>query len=192
MRGIHSDEHVERFANWLILATERIKEEYMMLPVAGAPRPIYRERVYCYELYHQLRLLTEDVAGYTLGGEVDKAGHPIMMGPGLTNAKPDLLFHRTGDMRGNLVVVEVKPFKASRNGIRKDLKLLTAFRRRGQYEHAIYLVYGGGPHELDAFIEKARRLYEEDTCDCIELGRIALYWHKSPCSRAVHVSWHSS
>ena len=163
-----------------------------MMPVAGAPRPIYRERVYCYELYHQLRLLTEDFTGYTLGGEVDKAGHTIMRGPGLTNVKPDLLFHRPGDMRGNLVVVEVKPVIAIRDRIRKDLKLLTAFRSRGQYEHAIYLVYGGGPSELDAFIEKARRLGEEETHDCIELRKIALYWHKNPCSRAQHVSWHLS
>jgi hypothetical protein len=37
-------------------ATASIGREYFLLPIHGAP-PVYRERVYCYELYHQMRLL---------------------------------------------------------------------------------------------------------------------------------------
>jgi hypothetical protein len=37
-------------------ATAAIEARYFRLPIAGGD-PIYRERVYCYELYHQMRLL---------------------------------------------------------------------------------------------------------------------------------------
>ena len=36
-------------------ATAAIGEEYFRLPIHGSD-PAYRERVYCYELYHQTRL----------------------------------------------------------------------------------------------------------------------------------------
>ena len=35
-------------------ATAAIASEYFRLPVWNAD-PVYRERVYCYELYHQMR-----------------------------------------------------------------------------------------------------------------------------------------
>jgi len=35
-------------------ASARIAADYFQLPVADADS-VYRERVYCYELYHQLR-----------------------------------------------------------------------------------------------------------------------------------------
>lgn len=101
----------------------------MLFPVAGEANPIYRERVYCYELYHQLRVATGDDFGYSLGGEVDKVRHPILSKFALDKTKPDLLVHKSGDMRGNLVVMEVKPVNAKTEGIKKDLQNLTSFVR---------------------------------------------------------------
>ena len=40
------------------VAVSRIAHGYFQLPVADADA-LYRERVYCYELYHQLRCLWE-------------------------------------------------------------------------------------------------------------------------------------
>ena len=54
-------------------ATSRIGRVYFALPVCGMPTPIKRERVYCYELYHQLRCLPLDT---TVTAEPDKRGHP--------------------------------------------------------------------------------------------------------------------
>ena len=51
---------IERFLKLLIEATARVPLHYFQLPVAEREDPIYRERVYCYELYHQLRTLLED------------------------------------------------------------------------------------------------------------------------------------
>jgi hypothetical protein len=33
-------------------ATRQIDAAHFLLPIAGKDRPIKRERVYCYELYH--------------------------------------------------------------------------------------------------------------------------------------------
>ena len=58
------------FQDKLIAATTRIADDYFQLPVADA-EGAYRERVYCYELYHQLRSEWRDFP-FSLGGEVDK------------------------------------------------------------------------------------------------------------------------
>jgi hypothetical protein len=53
----------------LTAASVRIGPEYFQLPVADADA-VYRKRVYCYELYHQLRCLPEGFP-FSLGGEID-------------------------------------------------------------------------------------------------------------------------
>ena len=45
---------MDDFDNRLIAATAGIRDEYFMLPIRGG-NTLFRERVYCYELYHQLR-----------------------------------------------------------------------------------------------------------------------------------------
>jgi hypothetical protein len=47
---------MEQFTQILQDATAAIGDEYFLLPIEGAD-PVNRERVYCYELYHQMRLL---------------------------------------------------------------------------------------------------------------------------------------
>lgn len=58
-------------------STHAVPETYFQLPVAGREGPSYRERVYCYELYHQLRCRWPVDTGYSLAGEVDKKGHHL-------------------------------------------------------------------------------------------------------------------
>ena len=82
---------IDRFLALLVGATARIPAHYFQLPTAGGAEAICRERVYCYELYHQLRTLLEGeehFAGYALSGEIDKQGHAIMR-----PCAPDLAFH---------------------------------------------------------------------------------------------------
>ncbi len=171
------------------IATLNIQRAYMHLPIAGSALPIYRERVYCYELYHQLRLSWRDHDGYSLGGEVDKTHHPIMRGPDIDRVKPDLLVHRPGDMDGNLIVIEVKPVIAKKAGIEKDLRTLTAFLRRGQYHNAVYLVYGDEPRALNTFKKRARSLQERDSENRIDLNSIALFWHRLSGQPAEQMGW---
>jgi hypothetical protein len=121
-------------------ATAAIGREYFLLPVHGAD-PVHRERVYCYELYHQMRLHWPAPANcpYRLNGEIDKGGHPYFRND-RSKPKPDLLVHVPG-AGDNYAVIEVKSSRARAHGIRKDLRTLCRFANYG-YRRAIYLVYG--------------------------------------------------
>ena len=100
-------------------ATAGIGPTYFRLSIDGGD-PIYRERVYCYELYHQMRQRWPSSSEFFLNGEIDKAAHPILRQLGATNTKPDLLIHRPGYMSGNHAIVEVKHCRTSPKGIAKD------------------------------------------------------------------------
>lgn len=186
----HREEAFNRFILCLRAATARVGPDYIQLPVAGFQNPvsIYRERVYCYELYHQLRIEMGDDFGFSLSGEVDKRSHPLIKGRGLTNAKPDLLVHIPGDMGGNLVAIEVKPVNALRPNIKKDLITLTAFRHSGGYYQAIYLIYGSDEAAFNRIKLIANNLQRENE-DQIRLDSIILFWHRQAGEETERVSW---
>ncbi len=171
-------------------ATERIDAPYFQLPIAGKEDPIYRERVYCYELYHQLRLLWPRDSKYALSGEVDKSGHPLIRNNGLDKRKPDLLIHVPGNMENNLLVLEVKPVTGDPEGIKKDLKTLTAFRRYGRYERAIFLIYGSDEVAFNEVGTKANSYAEDDRGVSIDLHLIELRHQVSAGTPAETRSWH--
>jgi hypothetical protein len=129
------------FLDFLIHATSRIEPHYFQLPVAGLEDPIYRERVYCYELYHQLRCILTDRFPYVLNGEVDKEGHPKLreeIGP----RKPDFIVHIPRSMELNLAVIEVKPITSTADKFHEALLSLRGFLQHADYFGAIALVYG--------------------------------------------------
>ncbi|PDT39373.1 MULTISPECIES: methionyl-tRNA formyltransferase-like protein [Sinorhizobium] len=133
-------------------ATRRIEAHFFNLPVDGGG-PVYRERVYCYELYHQLRIQwpTQDQTDFVLNGEVDKRGHPILHRLGADMSIPDLLVHVPGYMGRNHAVIEVKPGdNAAKNprGIAKDLATLSVFQTDVGYERGVYLFYGSYPERI--------------------------------------------
>lgn len=88
------DDELAQVTEWLLSASSQIGREYFQLPVAGAEEPEYRERVYCYELYHRWRCHWFDSFPFSLSGEVDKTGHPLIRGA----PKPDFLVHIPGQM----------------------------------------------------------------------------------------------
>ena len=126
------------FTEILRSATREVPDEYFLLPLHGAD-PIYRERVYCYELYHQLRSLWPIETPYRLNGEVDKRNHPYFQDE--EQPKPDFLVHRPG-LRENYGAIEVKPAGAANRETTKDLSTLTLLSRRAGYQRLIYLIYG--------------------------------------------------
>jgi len=166
-------------------ATMHIEQNYFQLPIDGQEDPIYRERVYCYELYHQLRSHWPDNTDYELGGEVDKCGHPLIRGDNLDRSKPDLLVHIPGSMGGNYTIIEVKPITAKRGGIDKDLKTLTAFRRHADYKKAVYLFYGSG--NTNRILTIAKELQEEKGKELIDLDLIEFWWHNRIGMPAIRV-----
>lgn len=154
--------------------SEMSDPHYFRLPVAGPEKPVFRERVYCYELYHQLRNRLEDSFPYRLCGEVDKSGNPMFEQEELKGRKPDFIVHVPGKVpMMNLVVVEVKPVDASLADIGEDIAKLQAFIERAKYPRAIMLIYGDGKREaLPDIVTSAKELIADD--------RILLVWHSGP------------
>lgn len=133
---------MDQLDNILAEATRAMPPIYFNLPIAHG-EPVLRERVYCYELYHQMRLRWPSNIGLVLSGEVDKQGHEILRNLGLRAAAPDFLVHTPGDMGGNHAIIEVKSKLATPRGVEKDLSTLSDFVKTARYNRAIYLFYGG-------------------------------------------------
>jgi hypothetical protein len=169
---------MNEFTDILRDATAAIAELYMQLPVEGGEAR-FRERVYCYELYHQLRCRWPEHGLYALNGEVDKRGHPFAALAG-SQAIPDLLVHTPGNMAGNHVIIEVKPANAQVAGIREDFRKLKLFRGQDiHYERAIYLFYG------PLNINRVTRVADED--EFASLPAVELWLHSASGVSAEHV-----
>jgi hypothetical protein len=117
------------FDDFLILLNVACKDmndsHYFQIEEAGSNNLKYRERVYCYELYHHLRCKLTDKYYYKLDGELDKAGHPFIEG----GVKPDFVVQKPKSMDDNLVIIEVKPISKERSSIINDMEKIKEFYR---------------------------------------------------------------
>ena len=180
--------------DWLRRASQQVGEEYMMLPVAGSD-PQYRERVYCYEFYHQLRCQWDPNFEFSPCGEIDKRDHAYVQGKHLDMITPDLLVHQPGDMNAtsNLLAIEVKPANALIKEMRKDLRKLTALRRDlkdaydapANYNHALFWLFGL-PRE--GWPEVRSELLSKDMED-IDTSLLRCFVHEGPGAAAMEVAW---
>ena len=178
---------VSQFKTLLEQATVALSPEYFQLLVAGSDLPVYRERLYCYELYHQLRSLWPEGFPWSLGGEIDKSGHPIFRGSRLDHLKPDFLVHRPGNMDSNLIVIEVKPIVARVPDVIEALGSLNAFRDVAGYSLPILLVFGGDLPDLIALKDRTMAALHDKPE--VEPGRIELWWHAHPAEPASRIPW---
>jgi hypothetical protein len=151
------------FIEVLTQSCTQVGDVYYQLPEAKGDR-VYRERVYCYELYHQMRCRWGGFP-YSLGGEVDKAGHAIFRGGPYSRSKPDFLVHVPGAMDGNLAVVEVKPSTATLRSMEADVrKLLWFCREPASYYCGTFLIYGPDGR-VDDRLQRLRLTVEEAGAD---------------------------
>ena len=181
---------MDEFIDIFLFATREIPNDYFQLPVAGEEDPIYRERVYCYELYHQLRSLWPPDTDYSLSGEIDKNGHKLIRGDGLDKKKPDFLIHEPGVMEHNYLIIEVKPSNTDKNGIKKDLKTLTAFRSKGGYSRAIFLIYGGPNTNIEKIKATSKDISAEiNNNHIVNLNLIELWHHPKPGDKVYFPNW---
>jgi hypothetical protein len=176
MKKAEMDEYWNAFIGCFVEATARIGEPHFSLAVAGRATPAIRERVYCYELYHQVRGLLDARANFpfALHGEVDKRGHPIL-GKRLQGRNPDFIVHIPGHMgpQANLAVVEVKPCGSFGDPVTKDADSLVAFIQEADYFRGVGLVFGG---DEEAFDNHMRTVFAA----AAQLrDRIHLYWHSA-------------
>ncbi|MBI3128227.1 MAG: hypothetical protein HYZ11_11530 [Candidatus Tectomicrobia bacterium] len=170
----------QEFMHIFLAATQKIENHYFQLPVAGR-EAVYRERVYCYELYHCLRECSPSDWPYVLCGEIDKSGHPIFR----TKRKPDFLVHLPGKLEKNLVIVEVKPVNAKEESIQKDNETLRYFLDSAGYSQAVYLIYGNmSEGKLNKFKEIMRSIFLSYHAE-----KVHLLWHSKAGSSAEIIEW---
>ena len=158
----------------LLEATAAIGHEYFLLPIHG-DAPVYRERVYCYELYHQMRLLWPHDSPYRLNGEVDKKAHPHFQKLNAGEPKPDFLVHQPGGDQYNHAVIEVK--SVTGQDIPKDLETLSLFRNALGYERVIFLIYGNEAHDTLARVQRY-------AANVKHLAPIEVWLHRAPTAPA--------
>ncbi len=160
-------------------ATAAIGRGYFCLQIDGGD-PVYRERVYCYELYHQMQSRWPAGCKYYLNGELDKVAHPILRTLGADQKKPDFLVHKPGDMNWNHAIIEVKNAEVKKQGIHKDISTLDLFVRKVGYQRAIYLFFGIATDEnLKGKILSVAAKFEE-------LVPIEIWFHSEVGKPATH------
>ncbi|VVB63499.1 Uncharacterised protein [uncultured archaeon] len=193
LANVNRSECFNRFQVAFRRATQNIDEYYFKVSVANLSGHYFRERVYCYELYHQLRINLSGFHNfpYALQGEMDKNSHPIIHNE-ISAVKPDFILHKPGTMDQNLLVIEVKPLNnTSYSQLKKDLDTLTGFIDLGYYR-AIHLIYGSlGRGERDIF--KVIKAYDRYNSEFGGLnanrGKFLLYWHRASGQRAIKYNW---
>ena len=138
------DRAVESFIQLIRGSLDNVGDEYYRLTTTYKPLGIVRERVFCYELYHQMRLIQSQI-GLTdiqIHGEIDKSGHFEFDEDAQKN--PDFVFHVPGMMEGNAIVVEVKGKLEGtyQDGICKDIGTLSKFtNRKHYYQLGLLIIY---------------------------------------------------
>jgi len=146
-------------------AIVNIQPSYFRIKRYGDDDPEPRERAYCYELYHQLRLKLRPDFPYTLHAEVDKAGHAEIVRCFGPNARPnpDFILHKPTLMgRGdNLGIIEVKASDENRRNIGKDLRKIRKFLKCVGYVYGVMLFFGDQKPDLSH----------------LRLGAIEALWH---------------
>ncbi|MCB1186894.1 hypothetical protein KDL29_06965 [bacterium] len=127
----------------LIVACEKISDNFFNIKVANSKDTVYLERVYSYELYHQIRLIIGDVSPIEVFAEPDKSGHPDAKNE-LKNKKPDLVFHSSGTHDDNHLVAEVKNSDYSVPRIYEDVEKLYNFYRSRKfgYKETVLIIFG--------------------------------------------------
>ncbi len=167
------DYFVEEFKKAITL----IDKKYITVSMYELPDKRYRERVYCYELYHQLRKILGDDYDYMLDGELDKKSHPIFKKK--IGAKiPDFVVHHRGVMEHNLVIIEVKSIRNIENdfsNLEKDIGKILEFIKQAEYHYGIMLIYSNG---FDRINNNIIETFREKIKDYSE--NIFLIWHPGP------------
>ena len=138
------DEKIESFVEMIKGSLDNVGDEYYKITTTYESSGIVRERVFCYELYHQMRLV-QSARGLTdvqIHGEIDKSGHIAFDRNSRKN--PDFVFHVPGMMKGNAIVVEVKG-KIEGNyqeGVYKDIVTLSKFTNNNNtFTNRAYSLY---------------------------------------------------
>lgn len=162
----------KKYIDLIKSAIKKVSPEYFNLTTTYELSGIVRERVFCYELYHQMRLLMKDDSPISLNGEIDKRGHPDFEEKDRKN--PDFVFHIPGTHEGNTLVVEVKGSLDDKKGVLKDFETLLTFVGKYHYQAGVFILYNHTYADLLAFCgDNLKNLKTESGADSIYILSLA-------------------
>ena len=160
---------------------EKVAPGYFKLKTTYEPSGIVRERVLCYELYHQIRSNMKD-AELSLNGEIDKRGH-IDFDP-KDQKNPDFVFHLPGTHKGNTLVIEIKGTLARHAEIINDFTTILRFIGNYQYKGGVFIIYNHTVDELlKAVGSQLRKLASDAHASAVHI--LAIKEAGSPCEEVV-------
>jgi hypothetical protein len=140
-------EDIEKYINLVKSSIGKVGQEYYHLQTTYEPSGIVRERVFCYELYHQIRSQMTPCHKLSLNGEIDKRGHKDFECKDWKN--PDFVFHIPGTNEHNTIVIEVKgKLSGYESEIMDDLQTLLTFISKYGYTAGIFILYNHTFDEL--------------------------------------------
>lgn len=142
----------------------------------------YGERVFCYEFYHQLRILIDSereknpefLKDTLLQGEVEKMQiMELVDSLGLENMdgeySPDFLMHSPGNAKSHPFVIEVKcESDISSNKVLNDINKLIQFITKFKYERGVFISVNCSPKRIQKIIEELKldaEILEQDKGD---------------------------
>lgn len=168
-------------------AMTQVSPSYILLKTAGS-NPNYRERVYCYELYHQMRCLQEQNSqayNFVINGEIDKRGHRLIT----EKFNPDFVMHDPGSMENNTCVVEVKTRSNSKYeihtvGLRKDLKTITCMLHCYGYHFGALIYVGVSEEKATSLLYSADIPHLNDIAD-----RVAVFFQSKQDPKNIKVEF---
>ncbi len=168
------------FLDVLSSAGKKIRYHFFRIQTASEEGFVFRERVYCYELYHRLREMLPLEFNYELDGELDKKGqklfHKLKM-----KYIPDFLVHKPGDMDHNLTVIEVKQirrYNIKKKEISSDIAKLSRFIEEASYFRGIMLLYSD---DLNEFPQKLKNFIKDQIEN--SNGQIQVLFHPGPTKK---------
>jgi hypothetical protein len=145
----------------------------------------YGERVYCYELYHQVRVLMSawqehngiEESPIVLQGELQKEQisnlvEEIFRVQALDKEYiPDFLLHSPGDFGNQELVIEVKSApELSISSIKEDLLKIQQFISRYNYSYGLFLTVNTDPDRMLRLLNRHRDWVNNSLPNRIELN----------------------
>ena len=142
-------------------ALNQVSQDYYRLRTTYSTEGIVRERVFCYELYHQMRKIQDsgESCQYHIHGEIDKRAHELFAREDQKN--PDFVFHCPGSMGENALVVEVKGKLTVAEAI-KDFDTLKIFCAKYGYQKGLWLLYN---HDLEEAMKALQEVLSSGNLD---------------------------
>jgi hypothetical protein len=165
---------VNKCIKFLKVALCKVEPGFFRLATTYEPNGIVRERVFCYELYHQVRLTMGQDRTLSLNGEIDKRGHSKFAPEDQKN--PDFVFHIPGEFETNTLIVEVKGRLDGPDDIEKDFETILTFVRKYQYKAGVFILYNHSFAEFQQ--EMGNRL--EDLCKQSKADAVFILSIKEP------------